>query len=397
MIDGAAPTARGDKPSWLLGGALALGLHGVAGLLLYDVNTEPPGTQQQAALTYELEPLLVEPEPVAPVSKPFPPSVPADGGPSAPANVAAADTAAQRETAARIVPEAAGATKADTSPPAEQLSPPLPDRLEGPPPSLRAIQPVDEIPQAEPTAHVPAISADGAVTQNVEAPQPVEQLSVPLPEQLDGPPPLLRAPTIEPVQEPKPPVPVPAPAEKSKVLPKAHNEAREPPPRPSQAKAKETRPAKAAKPKGPTVPQEAPAGKQSKTNRKADPPRKAVVAGQGLSSGPARRQAAGQNAASDSGGSAGTSPARWQAEVNAHIRRFRQYPAGAPGSAAVHVQFRINANGVVKSVSIVGSSGNPSLDRAAADTVRRASPVPAPPPGIARQPMTLAITITFKR
>ena len=91
------------------------------------------------------------------------------------------------------------------------------------------------------------------------------------------------------------------------------------------------------------------------------------------------------------------SAAKWQAEVNAHIRRFRQYPPGAAGSASIRVQFRINAGGAVKSVSIAGSSGNPLLDRAAADTVRRASPVPAPPPGIAKSSITLVITITFRR
>ncbi|HEV2503614.1 MAG TPA: TonB family protein [Mesorhizobium sp.] len=91
------------------------------------------------------------------------------------------------------------------------------------------------------------------------------------------------------------------------------------------------------------------------------------------------------------------SPAKWQAEVIAHIRRFRQYPPGVSGSASVRVQLRVDAQGVVKSATVAGSSGNVALDRAAVETVKRASPVPAPPPEIARSSMTLAITISFKR
>ncbi|CAM5304114.1 hypothetical protein MAUB1S_05309 [Mycolicibacterium aubagnense] len=112
----------------------------------------------------------------------------------------------------------------------------------------------------------------------------------------------------------------------------------------------------------------------------------AVSPKQATSTGPAK--AAGRGAAS---------PVQWQAEVIAHIRRFRQYPPGASGSASVRVQLRINAQGVVRSASVAGSSGNAALDRAAIETVKRASPVPAPPPEIARSSMTLAITISFKR
>ncbi|WP_144378238.1 energy transducer TonB [Mesorhizobium amorphae] len=63
------------------------------------------------------------------------------------------------------------------------------------------------------------------------------------------------------------------------------------------------------------------------------------------------------------------------------------------GSRAVAYQ----CPGVVRSASVAGSSGNAALDRAAVETVRRASPVPVPPPEIARASMTLAITISFKR
>ncbi len=132
-------------------------------------------------------------------------------------------------------------------------------------------------------------------------------------------------------------------------------------------------------------------------------PKKAVAADTSSPSEKAGRPAAAlpkQTASTGSAKPAGrstVSPAQWQAEVIAHIRRFRQYPPGASGSASVRVQLRINAQGVVRSASVAGSSGNAALDRAAIETVRRASPVPVPPPEIARASMTLAITISFKR
>lgn len=154
------------------------------------------------------------------------------------------------------------------------------------------------------------------------------------------------------------------------------------------------------------------AGKKSQARKPAEPakptrqerknsPKKTVTA-TGVSDQTGRAAAASPSQPASTGSPktaarGSVSPAKWQAEVNAHIRRFKQYPAGASGSAVVRVQFRINAQGVVKSASVAGSSGNAALDRAAVETVKRASPVPAPPPDLARASMTLAIAINFKR
>jgi protein TonB len=88
--------------------------------------------------------------------------------------------------------------------------------------------------------------------------------------------------------------------------------------------------------------------------------------------------------------------AKWQSKVLAWIGRHKRYPRGPESrreQGAVKVAFTIDTSGRVKSVRVTGSSGNGELDRAALETVRRASPVPAPPPGAN---LSLATTIRFK-
>lgn len=90
------------------------------------------------------------------------------------------------------------------------------------------------------------------------------------------------------------------------------------------------------------------------------------------------------------------SPAKWQSRVVAWLNRHKRYPRGAGGEQGmVNVAFAINASGSVLSVRIARSSGNAELDKAALDMVRRASPVPAPPPEIAKSRMNLAMPVQF--
>ncbi|RIK83138.1 MAG: energy transducer TonB [Hyphomicrobiales bacterium] len=106
----------------------------------------------------------------------------------------------------------------------------------------------------------------------------------------------------------------------------------------------------------------------------------------------APRAAAPQNS---SGASASVSPARWQARVASHLERRKRYPAaarrqGQQGTA--QVRFTIDGSGNVQSVSLLRSSGVPALDEEVVALVRRASPVPAPPPGVNR---TIVVPIRF--
>ena len=88
-------------------------------------------------------------------------------------------------------------------------------------------------------------------------------------------------------------------------------------------------------------------------------------------------------------------PARWQARVASHLERRKRYPSaarkqGQQGTA--QVRFTIDGSGNVQSVSLVRSSGVPLLDEEVVALVRRASPVPAPPPGVNR---TIVVPIRF--
>lgn len=89
------------------------------------------------------------------------------------------------------------------------------------------------------------------------------------------------------------------------------------------------------------------------------------------------------------------SPARWQSRLLAHLERHKRYPSGARNrreQGTAQLRFSIDASGRVTGASIVRSSGFPELDQAVMDMVRRASPVPAPPPGV---PNTFTVPVRF--
>jgi protein TonB len=86
-------------------------------------------------------------------------------------------------------------------------------------------------------------------------------------------------------------------------------------------------------------------------------------------------------------GSRGVSPAKWQARLMAHLERLKRYPTGARQrreEGIAHVRFVIDEGGNVRSAALVKSSGHAELDAAVLALVRRASPVPPPPPGAPR-------------
>lgn len=95
------------------------------------------------------------------------------------------------------------------------------------------------------------------------------------------------------------------------------------------------------------------------------------------------RNAANQRTAGMGFGS--VSPAKWQSRLMAHLERRKRYPSGARSrgeQGTAYVRFRIDDAGNVLSASLARSSGFPELDNEVAEMVRRASPVPAPPPGV---------------
>ncbi|MBD7989736.1 energy transducer TonB [Ochrobactrum sp. Sa2BUA5] len=92
-----------------------------------------------------------------------------------------------------------------------------------------------------------------------------------------------------------------------------------------------------------------------------------------------------------------TTPARWQSRLMAHLERRKKYPSGAKSrreEGVVYVRFRIDDTGKVLSASLARSSGWPELDEEVLSLVKRASPVPAPPPDVNK---TITAPVKFSR
>jgi protein TonB len=95
--------------------------------------------------------------------------------------------------------------------------------------------------------------------------------------------------------------------------------------------------------------------------------------------------------ASKGGTGSSLSPAKWASQVRARIVRASR---STRGTGRVMISFAVSSSGQISSVSVSGSSGDPNLDRAAVSIVRRASPVPAPPPGVSRN---VTVPVKFGR
>lgn len=128
----------------------------------------------------------------------------------------------------------------------------------------------------------------------------------------------------------------------------------------------------------------------SRANRTAaaNPSRAAASHSHGRAGAGGRRREAGGNASVSS----------YQAQVVAHLQRYKSYPAAAK-SAGIRgiatVRFSLSASGTVISAALARSSGAGVLDQAALAMVRRASPFPPIPPALGRSRMDFAAPIRF--
>ena len=98
----------------------------------------------------------------------------------------------------------------------------------------------------------------------------------------------------------------------------------------------------------------------------------------------------------DAGGRAVVSS--YQAQVLAHLSRYRVYPPEARSSGVTgvaRVRFALARDGRVLSASLAGGSGEQILDRAAIDMVQRAAPFPPFPAALAQARMDFAAPIHF--
>ena len=89
--------------------------------------------------------------------------------------------------------------------------------------------------------------------------------------------------------------------------------------------------------------------------------------------------------------------ATWRKELAAHLARFKRYPAdGSLRTAEIVMSFELDRTGHVLSASIVRGSGEASFDEAALAMLRRADPVPAPPPRVADDGLVFTLPVIFR-
>ncbi|NKD77153.1 energy transducer TonB [Haematospirillum sp. H1815] len=88
----------------------------------------------------------------------------------------------------------------------------------------------------------------------------------------------------------------------------------------------------------------------------------------------------------------------WHGQILSHLERHKHYPRLAKAryqEGTVVIRFRIARTGDVLSVALEESSGFPLLDQEGLDLVRRASPLPPPPPGTESSVLELVSPIQF--
>jgi len=88
----------------------------------------------------------------------------------------------------------------------------------------------------------------------------------------------------------------------------------------------------------------------------------------------------------------------WQKRLAPHVRAHLQYPRGVPKrDAEVLVKFTLDRVGHIVEAHVDRSSGDPAFDAAALATMKRADPMPPPPPAIADERLSFNIPVQFGR
>jgi len=251
----------------------------------------------------------------------------------------------------------------------------------------------------EPMAPMEEQVADEAQPETAEAPKEVE------PEPVVQPEPQPEEPTPPEPEQVTPPEPEPQPepevqekpeeiipdvveAEKPEVAVPMPVEKREPKPEPKPEPKKVEKP-KVEKPKPQKVEKPKPKkAEKAQETRQASAPR--MDADNGSRAAANRR---GENNAS-----AGVSSDKWKSKLFSHMNRNARYLQRKMRNAKglVTVAFVIDPSGNVLSARVAGSSGDPAVDQLALEAVRRASPVPAPPPALAEPRKSISLPMLFK-
>jgi len=236
-----------------------------------------------------------------------------------------------------------------------------------------------------------AEKVDTQQTQPVEQPQP-EPTPEPVPEPVETPPEVVETPEPPPPEQVvEEPTPDPPPQEIAEPLP-------EPPPEPIEepdpiqeqmtaALDDVEVPLPVVRPPPPPSPEVAKKPEPKKEQvKKVERRKQQQQAQKEMAQAKAQVEQSDRNAASQSAtGSVSTpnvSPARWMTSVRAKIaRNARRCPGGDRG--VVTVSFTFDGSGNIGRVSLARSSGNSQIDDYVTSAIRGASPIPAPPAGVA--------------
>ncbi|TCT03488.1 energy transducer TonB [Aquabacter spiritensis] len=236
-------------------------------------------------------------------------------------------------------------------------------------------------PAAEPAPAAAAMMIDLAPVP-VSAPSEVEDVA-PGPQMMQAPEPLPDLP--EDIEEATPPPePIVEPLLELPDLP--------PPPPLAEALLPPPRPVETVKEPPPPLPVEKPKPKP-KASRKPPAP---VTSAAPRSEAPRSNATAAPSAGATSSNS--TAPATWRSQLIAHINRHKRYPAEARSArheGTARLRFSIDRSGRVVGATLVGSAGSAMLDEEVMQMIRRASPVPAPPPEVPGGVITFTVPVNF--
>ncbi len=89
----------------------------------------------------------------------------------------------------------------------------------------------------------------------------------------------------------------------------------------------------------------------------------------------------------------------WQRSVVLHLNRHKRYPSrarsrGIEGEATV--KFIMDRSGQVSAVKVIRSSGSEMLDDESLELLKRAAPLPRPPPAVAGESLEFSVPIRFR-
>ena len=274
----------------------------------------------------------------------------------------------------------------------QPVQPPIPIATAPDEPPLQAVvdempQPLDAVEEAvtltpvgeePPAPPVPDVDAVPLAAEPPSDPLPTEQPPLELLAAVVDEPPVIQATAPPP---PKPPPPKPPPAKPQ-------------PPKPQPPKPPANAPAPA-----PVAPMAAHQSTVSEPSAPATAQASPPSAVESPSSSPAAATDGAPLALSVPSSEALEIRATYESQLLAWIVEHKRYPRRARRQGlegVVEVTFSLDPRGRVVRTRVDRSSGHPILDEAVIETLARASPMPAPPPGYAAASLDFRLPVSFK-